>query len=107
MGWSGGSELMTEVISGVQSLGSVDDVKVEAFYSKLIAALENHDCDTLEECLGEDRRFDAAFFKANPYQGGFYAASKGISQNANPWAEGSTEKRRWNDGWESGDLCRE
>jgi hypothetical protein len=103
MGWSGGSELMTEVISGIQTLGVMNDAKAEAFYSKLIAAFESHDCDTLEKCLGEDRRFDAAFFKANPYMGGRNAAERGLPFSANPWAKHSPESALWEKGY--GEEC--
>jgi hypothetical protein len=99
MGWSGGSRLMSSIIEEFSKVGA-DNTKAEAFYSKLITLFEDDDCDTLEECLGEDGNFDIAFFKANPYQSGLYAGNRGEPLSANPWKKGSKQYKPWVDGWE-------
>jgi hypothetical protein len=33
----------------------------EEFYKKMIEIFEDHDCDTLDECVGVDAAFDSAF----------------------------------------------
>ncbi len=70
MGWSGGSELMSEVISGVQKLRGVDDAQIQELYRGFIVAFETQDCDTLEECLGEDQRFDFALMYVRGWECG-------------------------------------
>lgn len=59
MGWSSGSRLMSEIIEDV--MGAVDDEARVEVYKALILNFENHDCDTLDECLGEDSAFDRAW----------------------------------------------
>jgi hypothetical protein len=59
MGWSGGSALMADVIDA--SRKAVPDEKTRArFCKKVIAAFQDHDCDTLYECEGVDPVFDKA-----------------------------------------------
>lgn len=36
------------------------------FYEEIITAFEDEDCDTLEECLGEDKAFDKALENIEP-----------------------------------------
>lgn len=64
MGWSSGSDLMDSVIF---ALKPVKDAAVRrGVYAVLIPAFEDMDCDTLYECRGEDKAFDAALDNANP-----------------------------------------
>lgn len=64
MSWSSGSELMSSVIF---ALSHVKDSAVRrGVYAVLIPAFEDMDCDTLDECRGEDAAFDAALNDANP-----------------------------------------
>lgn len=61
MGWSGGSELMNEVIDTLKR--HVPDPEQRAkVYNELIGAFEDADCDTLYECYDAD--MDTAFTKA-------------------------------------------
>ena len=60
MGWSSGSRVADDLIKALQE--SVDDDYVrEEFYKKMIEIFEDHDCDTLDECVGVDAAFDSAF----------------------------------------------
>lgn len=67
MGWAGGSELMAGIIRStnrhfgkvVVGDGEIFDQRM-LFYDDLIRLFENHDCDTLDECLGRDQAFDSA-----------------------------------------------
>lgn len=65
MGWASGSRLMTNLIESVKN--SVDDFdsRVE-LYLQMIKNFEDADCDTLDECLGEDEAFDEAWKRAFP-----------------------------------------
>lgn len=65
MGWAGGSHLMQEIIDVLNEVG-VEDSQKKTIYSKLIEAFQNEDCDTLEECLGEDKVYDEALQAADP-----------------------------------------
>lgn len=60
MGWSTGSSLFSDVISILKDKIE-DDVQREDLYYDLIEAFENYDCDTLDECKGEDKAFDRAY----------------------------------------------
>lgn len=60
MGWSSGSRVADDLIKALQE--SVEDDYVrEEFYKKMIEIFEDHDCDTLDECVGVDAAFDSAF----------------------------------------------
>lgn len=60
MGWSSGSRVADDLIKAL--LETVDDDYVrEEFYKKMIEIFEDHDCDTLDECVGVDAAFDSAF----------------------------------------------
>lgn len=59
MGWASGSSLMSDVIASVKKEVRDKDARTR-LYIGLIEAFEEHDCDTLEECLGEDDAFDVA-----------------------------------------------
>lgn len=60
MGWASGSGLMSEIIREVKSTG-VDFESRKEVYEVLIHCFEDHDCDTLQECVGEDIAFDAVW----------------------------------------------
>jgi len=64
MGWARGSELMSDVISAVRDCVPVGSRKV--LYSKLIDAFEKADCDTLDECIGQDPEFKLALKERYP-----------------------------------------
>jgi hypothetical protein len=60
MGWSSGSRVADDLIKAL--LETVEDDYVrEEFYKKMIEIFEDHDCDTLDECVGVDAAFDSAF----------------------------------------------
>ena len=60
MSWKSGSELFDKII---QILGDniYDYDTRESIYLQLISAFEEIDCDTLYECLEQDKAFDAAY----------------------------------------------
>jgi len=59
MGWNKGSGLFERLIEVL--FDKVDDPDTrEEIYVEMIAAFEDLDCDTLQECLGEDEAFDSA-----------------------------------------------
>lgn len=60
MGWASGSRIMSNIITDLQDR-IADDVVREEVYSVLIEAFKENDCDTLNECYGEDPAFDAAY----------------------------------------------
>lgn len=65
MGWSSGSTIFSQIISAIQpEIKNVN--KRKAIYIKLIAAFENADWDTLDECLGEDPAYDKAIKELYP-----------------------------------------
>jgi hypothetical protein len=105
MGWSGGSELMSEMISAVQALKSAENAQIQELYRRMIVEFENsHDCDTLEECLGEDQRFDFALM----YARGVEAGKRGDSVESNPWGDDlrvradQLRAEQWHQGWLDG-----
>ena len=65
MGWASGSGLMSEVISAIKEAG-VDFEKRVEIYTDLIGIFESHDCDTMDECMGEDKAFDKAMRESYP-----------------------------------------
>ncbi len=65
MGWGSGSRLMSDVISAMGE-GEVAPTARVKVYGILIDAFENQDCDTLDECLGEDPAYDEAYFGLHP-----------------------------------------
>lgn len=64
MGWSGGSELMSEIIKYAKP--AIPDDKRKRFYVGVIRAFQGEDADTLGECIGQDEKFDKAFYYLNP-----------------------------------------
>jgi hypothetical protein len=65
MSWSSGSQLFSEIILSLRETVPEYEIRVE-IYNKLISIFEDHDCDTLSECLDEDRAFDDAYFEHYP-----------------------------------------
>lgn len=65
MSWSSGSQLFSEIILSLRETVPEYETRVE-IYNKLIRIFEEHDCDTLAECLDEDRAFDDAYFEQYP-----------------------------------------
>jgi hypothetical protein len=65
MGWSSGSRLFGDVIESLKK-HVPDEESRQAIYIDLIDAFEDFDCDTLEECTGEDEVFDDALKEAHP-----------------------------------------
>jgi len=59
MSWSEGSEIMDMIIKAIKE--KIDSEDKEVIYRDFIQYFEDNDCDTLEECLGEDPVFDRAY----------------------------------------------
>jgi hypothetical protein len=59
MSWSEGSEIMSMIIKSIKE--KIDSEDKEEIYREFIQYFEDNDCDTLEECLGEDNVFDRAY----------------------------------------------
>lgn len=65
MGWASGSRLMSDLIDSVKR--NVDDFESRVgLYLEMIKNFADADCDTLDECLGEDEAFDEAFRRVFP-----------------------------------------
>ena len=64
MGWASGSDVFSGIIETLKP--KVGDNLRKGIYLDLIPVFENHDCDTLSDCLGEDDAFDAAYTELNP-----------------------------------------
>jgi hypothetical protein len=65
MGWSSGSKIMTEIIETLMETIVDEDDRAET-YSALIDIFEDHDCDTLDECLEIDDVFDGVYRDKHP-----------------------------------------
>jgi hypothetical protein len=65
MSWSRGSSLFSEVIEVIKNHVKDDNAR-ESMYYDLIEAFESFDCDTLNECLGEDPIFDKVYNEIYP-----------------------------------------
>lgn len=74
MGWGSGSILMHEIICATESLrkGTMSDEELISFYEKLIHEFEMNDCDTLCECLGQSKHYDAAYKNVANYDEDFF-----------------------------------
>lgn len=59
MGWASGSSLFGGIIQDLREVTD-EDTRVD-IYKVLILNFEEFDCDTLDECLGEDNAFDRAW----------------------------------------------
>lgn len=65
MGWSGGSEIGERLICSL--VKHIPDKTIRTkVYKDLIDILTDHDCDTLNECLGLDPTFDKVYNKMFP-----------------------------------------
>ncbi len=92
---------MSEIIDAFSYVkASTEDA--EQFYIKLIKSFEDDDCDTLDECLGENVLFDMAYFKTHPSDDGYRAAREGDTEDCNPWASGTANYEKWATGWREG-----
>lgn len=65
MSWSSGSRIFAEIIETLKESVPDYETRVEV-YNKLIEVFESNNCDTLYECLEEDRAFDDAYFELHP-----------------------------------------
>lgn len=65
MGWSSGSSLFSDIIIALNEKDLEEDVRKKV-YESLIPSFEEMDCDTLEECMGEDDAFDEAYKELHP-----------------------------------------
>ena len=60
MGWSGGADLMADVIMSAKKVITNKDERC-MFYKLIIPSFEGFDCDNLEECKGIDKMFDCSY----------------------------------------------
>ena len=65
MGWASGSSLFSDIIEAINDC-DVDDETRHMLYEKLIPIFEDEDCDTLQECLGQDSAFDKVYYTLYP-----------------------------------------
>jgi hypothetical protein len=66
MGWAGGSDVMTSIIHGAKKRFPHDPEIRRDIYEITIWALDGHDWDTHDECMGQDIEFDKALEKLRP-----------------------------------------
>lgn len=57
MSWKAGSKLFDGIIETLNNCDVEDDTR-KLIYEELITLFEDQDCDTLDECVGEDKVFD-------------------------------------------------
>lgn len=57
MGWSRGSDLFASIAEIIEAVVANEADRRE-IYEEIIAAFEDHDCDTLMECTGIDSVLD-------------------------------------------------
>lgn len=60
MGWASGSALFGDVITSVVEEVEDPNIRCRLFYI-LIQNFKDFDCDTLDECVGQDPSFDKAW----------------------------------------------
>lgn len=65
MGWSGGADLMSDIIVAINNHSGENDKT--NFYRDVINAFKSLDCDTLDECLGYDESYDKAYYLVFPH----------------------------------------
>jgi len=65
MGWASGSRLFSDVIVSIKPIVADEKQRV-IIYKKLIAAFEDFDWDTQDECRGEDPAYDTALNELHP-----------------------------------------
>jgi hypothetical protein len=67
MSWASGSSLISNIIEALDaSEFDFDFENKKEFFKVLIEAFEDRDCDTTNECLGEDTAFDEAYYEVFP-----------------------------------------
>jgi hypothetical protein len=65
MGWGSGSRLAVELIEAAKATIINEDER-SSFYEQMIYAFEEADCDTLDECVGNDQVFDDVWEELYP-----------------------------------------
>jgi hypothetical protein len=60
MGWASGSRLFSKIIEAAKEAIPDDDAR-ERFYRPVIAAFEDEDWDTQNECCGDDDVYDQIY----------------------------------------------
>lgn len=65
MGWASGSRVFGEIIEILRDNVPEDKIRKD-IYSKLIDVFCEMDCDTLDECVGDDDAYDEAYFEVFP-----------------------------------------
>lgn len=65
MGWASGSSLMGDIIEVISNEVPKGSTRFR-IYTKIIKAMEVHDWDTQDECVGVDPEFDEALKKLHP-----------------------------------------
>ena len=60
MSWSAGSELFSDIITSLKHRVPPGNIR-KKIYKDLIRIFENMDCDSLDDCKGEDKYFDEAY----------------------------------------------
>lgn len=65
MGWASGSRVAAELIDVAKVTITNEDERA-AFYEKMIYVFEDSDCDTLDECVGNDDVFDEVWEELYP-----------------------------------------
>jgi hypothetical protein len=65
MGWASGSRFAIELIDAAK-VTVTNEVERAAFYEKMIYVFEDADCDTLDECVGNDDVFDEVWNELYP-----------------------------------------
>jgi hypothetical protein len=65
MGWAGGSSIMSELIDAIKPIVKRRDDRM-TIYQAMIETFEDSDCDTLDECIGQDPAWDAVYKKKYP-----------------------------------------
>lgn len=65
MGWNTGSYLFNNIIEALLDSGIDEDAR-ESVYRALIPQFEDMDCDTMDECVGNDKIFDKVYKELNP-----------------------------------------
>lgn len=66
MGWASGSGLMSDIIEEIENIDGLNhDLKIEV-YKVMIEKFEDHDCDTLDECVDDSKAFEEAYYDLYP-----------------------------------------
>lgn len=70
MGWASGSAAMNDIIGKMLDAFPGDDEVRKKIYDILVETFTELDCDTLDECLGEDEAFDSVYREFYPEDAG-------------------------------------